>query len=66
VGVSTRIFYKQFKKNKIMSEKKIKLNERVEVIGTGTAKNFAKGESYNVHPELATKLIKTGKVSKKK
>jgi hypothetical protein len=44
-------------------EKKIKLNERVEVVGTGKVPSFPKGKKFNVHPELAKKLIASGKAA---
>jgi hypothetical protein len=44
--------------------KKIKLSERVEVIGTGKSAFMPSGEKFKVHPELAKKLIKQGKAKK--
>jgi hypothetical protein len=46
--------------------KKIELNKRVDVYGTGKVKTFPKGEKFSVHAELATKLIKDGKATGKK
>jgi hypothetical protein len=47
------------------NEKKIKLNERVEVTGTGKVPTLPKGKKVSVHPELADKLVKAGKAVKK-
>ncbi|MDR0692443.1 MAG: hypothetical protein LBF69_05340 [Prevotellaceae bacterium] len=47
------------------TEKKIKLNERVEVVGTGKVSTFPKGKKFSVHTELAEKLVKSGKATKK-
>jgi hypothetical protein len=49
-----------------MAEKKIKLNERVEVVGTGKVSTLPKGKAVKVHTELAAKLIKSGKAVAKK
>jgi hypothetical protein len=46
-------------------EKKIKLNERVDVTGTGKVNTFPKGKKFSVHAELAEKLVKSGKAVKK-
>jgi hypothetical protein len=45
------------------TEKKINLNERVEVLGTGKVSTFPKGKKFTVHVELAEKLIKAGKAA---
>jgi hypothetical protein len=42
-------------------QKLIKLEERVEVKGTGKVASYPKDKVYKVHPELAKKLIKEGK-----
>lgn len=48
-------------------EKKYTLQERVTVTGTGRdGKNFPKGESREVHPRLAERLVKSGIVVKGK
>jgi hypothetical protein len=47
-------------------EKKIKLNEKTTVYGTGECKHYTKDEAYKVHPELAKKLIAAGKATDKK
>ena len=41
---------------------KIKLTGKVEVTGTGKSQFFPKGEKRKVHPALAKKLKKAGKV----
>jgi hypothetical protein len=46
-------------------DKKIKLNERVEVTGTGKVASYPKDKKFRVHVELAKKLIKSGKASGK-
>lgn len=48
-------------------EKKYTLQERVTVTGTGRdVKNFPKGETREVHPRLANRLVKAGVVTKGK
>ncbi|MDR1347356.1 MAG: hypothetical protein LBJ63_02850 [Prevotellaceae bacterium] len=47
-------------------DKKIKLNERVSVYGTGKVSTFSKGKEFKVHPELARKLVAAGKATDKK
>lgn len=50
-----------------MAEKKYTLQERITVTGTGKdERNFPKGESREVHPRLAEKLVKSGIVIKGK
>jgi hypothetical protein len=44
-----------------MAEKKIKLNDRTAVTGTGKVATYPEGAEFEVHPELAKKLIKAGK-----
>jgi hypothetical protein len=47
-------------------EKKIKLNDRVTVEGTGKISSFPKGKKFKVHAELAKKLISAGKAKEVK
>jgi hypothetical protein len=47
-------------------ERKIKLNGRVSVYGTGKVSTFPKGKEFKVHPELSKKLVKAGKATEKK
>jgi hypothetical protein len=48
------------------TEKKIILNERITVVGTGKVITYPDGAEFEVHPELARKLIKSGKAKAKK
>ena len=45
--------------------KKISLTEKVEVVSTGKSRCYPAGEVVKVHPELAKKLVKQGKVKLK-
>lgn len=45
---------------------KVKLNERVVVVGTGKSSFMPKGKEASVHPLLAKTLTKTGKATLKK
>jgi hypothetical protein len=47
-------------------DKKIKLNERVTVAGTGKVPSLPKGKKVSVHTELAKKLIEAGKATEVK
>jgi hypothetical protein len=49
-----------------MDEKKIKLNDKIEVYGTGKVATMPEGAEVKVHPELAKKLIAAGKATKSK
>lgn len=53
------------KKTEESEDKVVKLNEKVTVYATDKDKHHTKGESYDVHPELAKKLIAAGKASDK-
>ena len=46
-----------------MTEKVVKLSERVAVIGTGKSRFMPKGERYEVHPLNAEALVKAGKAT---
>lgn len=42
---------------------KIKLDERVKIVGTGASKFMPKGATYEVHPLHARKLVDAGKAT---
>lgn len=47
-------------------DKRLKLNEKVTIYGTGKDENLPKDCEKSVHPELAKKLIASGKATCKK
>ncbi|MDR2653163.1 MAG: hypothetical protein LBC68_12790 [Prevotellaceae bacterium] len=47
-------------------EKKIILSDRTTVVGTGKVSTYPNGAEFEAHPELAKKLIKSGKAKAKK
>lgn len=42
---------------------KIKLDEKVKIVGTGASKFMPKGAIYEVHPRHARKLVDAGKAT---
>lgn len=54
------------KKVNIMAEKRIALTDKKTVVGTGAVRQFAKGEEYTMSEFLAEKMVKAGKVVRKK